>query len=182
MTRRTLWLAGCLLIGPLLAGSEALSQDKLTAFLSDDAKTLSYASCDGEESPECLVHALDCGDDPSFGNGLGLTLIGQGGNAPNIRKLATALIDKPLGESLVVFTIGGRAVDLTVHATMVSSNEMNADWDLSIHFMDDDRFFDALTKETASSVGADIAGHAIRLGYDKASADALMRFKTACER
>lgn len=174
--RTTLALMLALVAAPV--GAETF-----TGMLSDDGKTISYTPCSLEDSAECISHALDCRGDDAFGNGLAMTLLGGSSeNPPDTRKLGKALIDKPFGEAVVTFTVGAKAVDVPVSAVTVSLDEMNGDWDLSLHFQDEGAFFDALTESTAASVKADVAGHLLHLSATKAEAANLIKFKQACTR
>ena len=165
----------------LLWLSPVAGAQQMYSLIEDDEKSIVYAPCAGEEIAECITHIFDCRGDGGFGDGLDLLIVGQGSDgAPDIRKLATALISKPLNESTVTFNIAGKTVASTVGAVTVSNNELNGDLDLAIHLSDDDGFFEGLVPGTATDVKADVAGEMVALGFDKASGEALMKFKQAC--
>jgi hypothetical protein len=159
--------------------ASAAAAETLNSVLADDGKTLAYTPCEAEESAECVSHALHCRGDEGFGYGLAMTVIGAGDD-PDVRKLARILIDKPYGEAKVAFTVGEQMVELGVHAVTVSTDEMNGDWDLALHFMSDGDFYDALTEQTATRVSADVAGHTLPLSTGKTHAGHLLALKEAC--
>lgn len=167
----------------LAAASPAAAAEKENAFLSDDGKTLAYAPCSEEEAAECVSHSIDCRGDGAFGNGLAIGIIGdEEGGGPSVRQLAKALIDKPWGEAKVIARLGPVSVDLAVQAVTVNTDEMNADWDLTLHSYDQTVLFEALTPDRAADVTLDVAGHTLTLSADKQTAEKLMKFKQACER
>jgi hypothetical protein len=169
-------LAIALALAAAPAGAETF-----TGILSDDARTIAYTPCSAEDAAECISHVIDCRGDGAFGNGMAMTLLGASSeNPPDVRKLAKALLDKEWGEAKVTFTIGGKAVELPVNAVTVSLDEMNGDWDLSLHFQDDSALFDALTDASAASVTANVAGYSVPLASTKDGGADLMKFKQAC--
>lgn len=176
MIRRT-----CMILGLIAFVAPAQAAEKFVSMLSDDAKTLSYSPCSEEDSAECISHDLHCRGDDGFGDGLAMTVLGGASKAASdVRKLGKALIDKPLGEANVRFTVGGKTIDLPANAVTVSLDEMNGNWDLSLHFMEDGEFFDALSKKSAESVTADVAGAVLKLSSGPADAANMLKFKTAC--
>lgn len=159
------------------AGAETFS-----GILSDDARTIAYTPCSVEDAAECISHDINCRGDGNFGNGMAMTLLGASSdNAPDIRKLGKALLDREWGEAKVAFTVGGKTVEVTVNAVTVSLDEMNGDWDLALQFQDDGVFFDALSDASAASVTADVAGYSVPLASTKADGANLMKFKQACQ-
>lgn len=173
--RLSLALAFALATAP--AGAETF-----TGILSDDAKTIAYTPCSVEDSAECISHEFNCRGDDGYGNGTAMTLLGASSdNSPDIRKLATALIGKEWGQAKVAFSVGGKTVEVSVFAVTVSLDEMNGDWDLSLHFQDDGAFFDALSDTSASDVKVDVAGYSVPLASSKADGENLMKLKQACD-
>jgi len=168
---------------PVAFCASQASAEKFNSILADDAKTVAYTPCSGEETAECISHVIHCRGDDGFGDGLAMTILGgNSDSSPDVRKLGKALIDRPFGEAAVSFTLGGKTVDLNVNAVTVSLDEMNGDWDLALHFMDDGGFFDALSKTSAKDVRADVAGAMIPLSSTAADGANLLKFKTACGR
>lgn len=156
--------------------------ETFTSMLSDDGKTVSYTPCSVEDAAECISHDINCRGDDGFGDGLAMILLGASSeNPPDTRKLAKALIDKEFGEAKVKFTVAGKSIDVPANAVTISLDELNGDWDLSLHFLDSGSFFDVLN-ETAVNVSADVAGYRVPLASTKADAANLMKFKQACSR
>lgn len=168
----------------LLSASQVQAQAApLSAFLSDDGKTLTYAPCAEDEAAECVSHSISCEDSSGFGNGLELVVLGGASDpSPDIRKLATALIARPFGEARIGFVLAGATpVEAPAHAVTVSTNEMNGDLDLSLRFYQGESFLEALTTDNAADVKADIEGFPLVLSADKATGEKLMKFKAACD-
>lgn len=165
----------------LAAGMPAAAAEN--AFLSGDGKTIAYAPCSEEEAAECISHTIDCRGDGDLGGGIGIAILGaEEGGGPDARQLARVLIGKPWGGAKVVADVGGVSVDLGVQSITVSTNEMNGDWDLTLHSYGQTALFDALTRERAAGVTLDVAGYALTLSADTATADKLMTFKQSCGR
>ena len=167
----------------LVSAPPALAQNaSQSAFLSDDGKTLAYAPCAEEEAAECVSHSLNCRGDSGFGNSLAFSLLGGTSDpAPDIRKLATALIARPFGEAKIRFILGGSTeIDAAAHSITVSTNEMNGELDLALHFYQGEAFLDALTAANAADVKADIESFPVVLADDTATGEKLMKFKAAC--
>lgn len=161
-------------------GAGAAHAEKMNSIVGDDGKTLAFTPCSPDESVECISYDLDCRGDGGFGSGLDITVMGLEDGGPSARAMAKALIDKPWGEAKVRFDVGGKPVDIQVHAVTVSTNEMNGDWDLGLHTYDPGSLFDSLTEKTVGKVTLDIAGQSFVLAEDKAGAANLMTFKKAC--
>ncbi|EAB6718286.1 hypothetical protein BZU93_26215 [Salmonella enterica subsp. enterica] len=178
-------MLACLLA---LAGPAAAEGDALSLMLSDEDQTIAYTPCaPNEEAGECLVHILTCNPSDAYGSGLELLVIGQGGDAsgkpdPDILAMARSQLEKPYGEARLHFSVGGKPVEIPASAVLVSSNELNGDWDLAVRSMDPGAFYDALTADSAGAVSADLGGHAVSLAASKADGAALLKFKTACTR
>jgi hypothetical protein len=175
------WMA-CLTAAVLaMTPTAAPAQDaKLHSILADDGKDIAYTPCDPEEAAECIAHVISCRGSEEFGDGFAITLMGAQDN-PDARKLASALLARDYGKALVVVSLGdGTRVDLPVQIITVSTNEMNADWDLWLFTYDQSNFFSALTDKTAADVRADIAGYRVVLSDDEASAANLLKFGKAC--
>lgn len=172
-----------LLAAALLAatGSGAARADTISAMPDEDNRTIAYTPCDpGEEASECLVYMITCQPNEVYGTGLELTVIGQGGGEqPDIQAIARTF-DKPYGEQQLAFSIGGRSVAIPVSAVILSANELNGDWDLSIRSMDEGAFYEALTDASSASVSAALGGFTAQLADTKAEGAALMAFKKAC--
>ena len=149
------------------------------SILSDDAKTLTYSPCSEEEAAECVAYALDCRADNAFG-GLRVTLMGDEASGPNVRSLAKALLEKPFGEATMRVTPKGKPVDLQVTAFTVSQNEMDGDWVLDLHTYQQQAFFDAIDKASASTVKLDVAGYSVMLSDSPKAAEKLLRFTSTC--
>jgi hypothetical protein len=153
---------------------------KLHSILSDDGKGIAYTPCSPEEASECIAHDISCRGNAEFGDGFSIALMGAG-NDPDVRKLAAALLGRDYGKALVVVTLGdGTRIELPVQIVTVSTNEMNADWDLSLFTYDQAKFFEALTEKTAKGVSADIEGYKVVLSDDKLSAANLLKLRKAC--
>lgn len=153
---------------------------KLHSILSDDGKDIAYTPCDPEEATECIAHDISCRGSEEFGDGLAITLMGAG-NDPDARKLASALLARDYGKAVVGLTLGdGARVELPVQVITVSTNDMNADWDLWLFTYDQSNFFNALNDKTAANVWADIEGYKVVLSDDAASAANLLKFGKAC--
>jgi hypothetical protein len=169
-----------LVCGPALVPALAAG-DAMNAMLSEDGKTLRFTPCAEDDAAECLAYALDCRGDGEFGGGLRILVMGNEQEGPNVRTMAKALLDGPFGETRVRFSLaGGGSVELGVSAMTVNEDEMNADWDLSLHSYDQNALFDALTAETAAAVTLTIAGETLTFPTDAKARERILGFKTAC--
>lgn len=157
------------------------AEDKMTAVLSDDAKTLSYTPCAEDEAAECIAYAIDCRGEGDFGGGLGILVMGNEQDGPKVRSMAKTLLDGPFGETKVRFSLaGGKTADLTVTVLTVNEDEMNGDWDLTLHSYDQNLLFDALDKNSVTKVALSVADQTLMLSNDAKAAERLLAFKAAC--
>lgn len=177
-------LGACALSATLFAamGFSGARADTISVMQDEDGKTIFYTPCDpGEDASECLVYMISCRPNEVFGTGLELTVISQGeGEQPDIQALARPFLEKPYGEQKLVFTIGGKTVEVSVSAVTVYGNELNGGWDVSIRSMDPGAFYDALNEKSAGTVSAAVGTFTAQLADTPAEGAALMKFKTAC--
>jgi hypothetical protein len=172
--------AAALFAAPAFAQSE-----KITMMPDGDPKTVAYSHCPpSEESGECLAYLLSCEPSEAYGDGLELMVIGQGGgkgSKPDITAMARTLLGgKSYGEAKLNFTIGGAPVEVPAHFVLVTSNEMNGDWDLTVRTMDPGVFLDVLSIGAAEQITADVGGYPVQLANGEEDAKVLMKFKEAC--
>lgn len=175
--------AGLLAMTLLLpAGLCAARADTISAMPDEDGKTIAYTPCQpGEDAAECIVYMITCQPNGVFGTGLELSVVGQGSaEQPDILAIARAFLDKPYGEKKLGFTVGGKIVEIPVSAVIVSANELNGDWDVSIRSMDDGAFYGALNDGSSTMVSVAAGGFTARLADNKSEGKALMAFKKAC--
>lgn len=168
----------------LLGASPALAQEKMSILPGDNPKAIAYTPCEpNEEAGECIAYILSCESSEAFGSGLELMIIGQGtpdDNGPDTRAIARTLLDKPYGESKFSFDLNGTPVELTAHNIVVSSNELNGDWDVAARSMDLLPLLDAMTSANTAKASATIGGYTVALSAGPPDAEVLMKFKKAC--
>lgn len=167
------------------AASPASAQaGKISILPGDNPKVIAYTPCEPtEEAGECISHLLSCETDESYGSGLELTVVGQGegpGGKPDIPAMASKLIEGRYGDAKLRFTVGGNPAEVTTHYVMVTSNELNGDWDLTVRTMDPGGLLDVLTPESSAKVTADMGGYEVQLAASATDGEALMKFKKAC--
>lgn len=174
-------LLSILVVSALVRIGPAQATETMNAILSDDARTLAYSPCAGEEVAECISYDINCRNDTEFGDTLAMLVFGADED-PNTRTLAKTLIDKPFGEASVRFGVGELSIDLSVAAVTVSRDELNGDWDLALVFDNGDAFLDSLTESAAKNVTADVAGYTVVLSADAETANKLVELRQACMR
>lgn len=175
-----------ILIGASIMAGPALAQGETISMLpGDDPKVIAYAPCEpSEEAGECISHVLSCTSNELYGDGLELMVIGQGGgpgSQPDTVAMARALLDnKRYGEAKLRFMVGGAPAEVTAHFVLLTGNELNGDWDLTVRTMDQGGLLDVLTIGAAAQITADVGGFQVQLANSEADAEVIMKFKQAC--
>lgn len=171
--------------GALIVAGPALAQgEKISMLPGDDPKVIAYAPCaPSEEAGECISHVLSCTSNDRYGDGLELMVIGQGGGPgtqPDIPAMARNLLDKRYGHAKLRLMVGGAPIEMTAHYVLLTSNELNGDWDLTVRTMDQGGLLDVLTIGAAEQITADMGGFQVQLANSEADAKVIMKFKEAC--
>jgi hypothetical protein len=170
-----------------MASAPALAQsDQMHAVASETGKTIFYTTCSVDEFSECIDYMFGCEKAANAGVSGELSLMISGfeeeEGKSNTRNIMNSVSGKPFDDVSARFVLAGgkTKVDLPAISLTLTSNEMNAAWDLTMELYRAASLFEALNAASAEDVTVELGGETVDLAPEKGDGAKLLALKTAC--
>jgi hypothetical protein len=167
--------------GPALAQS-----DQMHAVASETGKTIFYTTCSVDEFSECIDYMFGCEKAANAGASGELSLMISGfeeeEGKSNTRNIMNSVSGKPFDDASARFVLAGgkTRIDLPAISLTLTSNEMNAAWDLTMELYRAASLFEVLDATSAEDVTVKLGGETVDLAPEKGDGAKLLALKTAC--